>query len=77
VLWGSGFLSHPIFGLTTKARACKGGGPRGSLGVTSHAPESVRKCEGTSHSKGAPTLGVGVLVLKFLESNCRGQNLID
>ncbi len=31
------------FGLATKARACKGAGQEGSLGVTSHALESGRK----------------------------------
>jgi hypothetical protein len=40
------------------------GRPKGSLGVTSHAPGSVRACEGINpHTpKGAPTLGIGVLV---------------
>ncbi len=48
----------------TKARDCKVVGQEGSLGVTSHAPESVGECEGmTPHTpKGAPTLGIGVLV---------------
>ncbi len=38
------------------------GGPKISLGVTSHAPGSVRKCEGINlhASKGGPTLGVVV-----------------
>ncbi len=51
-------------GLVTKARACKGVGQEGSPGVTSRAPRSVGECEGmTLHiPKGAPTLGVGVLV---------------
>jgi len=46
----------------TKARAHKGGGLRGSSGVTSHALGSVKKCEGKNPytPKGAPTLGVGV-----------------
>jgi hypothetical protein len=32
--------------LGVKAKALQGCGPRGSQGVTSHTPESVRKCEG-------------------------------
>jgi hypothetical protein len=46
----------------TKVRACKGVGQEGSLGVTSHAPESVGKCEGMNpHTpKWTPTLEVGV-----------------
>jgi hypothetical protein len=40
-----------------KAKALQGCGPRGSPGVTSHTPGSVRKCEGVwgsepSHSQG-------------------------
>jgi hypothetical protein len=48
--------------LTTKARACEGVGQEWSSGVTFHAPESVRKCEGMNRHtpKWAPTLGVGV-----------------
>jgi hypothetical protein len=38
--------SNPNLGLVTKARACKGAGQEGSLGVTSHVPESVEECEG-------------------------------
>jgi hypothetical protein len=50
--------------LTTKARACKGVGQERSPEVTSHALESVGECEGMNpHTpKGAPTLGVKVLV---------------
>jgi len=33
-------------GLTTKARACKSEGPKGSMGITSHALGSVGECEG-------------------------------
>jgi hypothetical protein len=33
-------------GFAIKARACKGEGQEGSSGVTSHAPGSVRECEG-------------------------------
>jgi hypothetical protein len=32
--------------LVTKARACKGANQEGSPRVTSHAPRSVRECEG-------------------------------
>jgi len=47
-----------------KAKALQGCGPRGSLGVTSQTPGSVRKCEGVNpHTpKATPTLGDGVLV---------------
>jgi hypothetical protein len=37
---------NPSLGLTTKARACKGEGQEGSLGVIFHAHGSVEKCEG-------------------------------
>ncbi len=37
---------NPSLRLMTKARACKGVNQEGSLGVTSHAPGSVGKCEG-------------------------------
>ncbi len=49
--------------LVTKARACKVVSQEGSLGVTPHALGSVGKCEGMNlhTSKGASTLGVGVL----------------
>ncbi len=33
-------------GLATKAKACKVASQEGSLGVTSHALESVKECEG-------------------------------
>jgi hypothetical protein len=53
---------NPSFGLTIKARACKGASQMWSPGVTFHAPGSVRKCEGMNpHTpKWAPTLGVRV-----------------
>jgi hypothetical protein len=49
---------------TTKARAYKSARQVWSLGVTFHAPESVRKCEGMNpHTpKWSPTLGIGVLM---------------
>jgi hypothetical protein len=55
---------NPSLGLATKAKGLQGCGPRGSLGVTSHAPGSVGKCEGVNpHTpKATPTLGNGVLV---------------
>jgi hypothetical protein len=55
---------NPSLGLTTKARACKVANQEESLGVTPHAPKSVRKCEGMNPhiSKGTSTLGVGVLM---------------
>jgi hypothetical protein len=60
-----GECCNSSLGLTTKARACKSEGQKGSPGVTSHAPGSVRECEGMNpHTpKRAPTLGVGVLNL--------------
>jgi hypothetical protein len=55
---------NPSFGLATKAKRLQGCGPRGSPGVTSHTPGSVRKCEGVnSHTPNATlTLGDGVPV---------------
>jgi hypothetical protein len=49
-------------GFVTKARACKDAGQKGILGVTLHAPESVKECEGMNlHTlKWTPILGVGV-----------------
>jgi hypothetical protein len=51
-------------GFTTKSRACEGANQEGSPGITSHVLGSVGKCEGMNpHTpKGAPNLGVGVLV---------------
>jgi len=40
------FSHTPNFGLMNKAKACKGVGQKGSLGITSHAPGNVGKCEG-------------------------------
>jgi len=55
---------NPSFGLATKAKGLQGCRPRGSPGVTSHAPGSVGKCEGVNpHTpKATPTLGDGVPV---------------
>jgi hypothetical protein len=48
------------FGLMTKAKACKGAGQKGSLGVTSRVPGGVGECEGMNPH--TPILGVGVLM---------------
>jgi hypothetical protein len=55
---------NPRFGLTTKAKGLQGCESRESPGVTSHAPRSVRKCEGVNpHTpKATPTLGDGILM---------------
>jgi hypothetical protein len=46
-IFGSRHLCrNPNFGFVTKARVCKGAGQKRSMGVTSHAPESVGQCEG-------------------------------
>jgi len=37
---------NPNLGLVTKAKAYEGVGQEGSLGVTFHAPNSARECEG-------------------------------
>jgi hypothetical protein len=46
----------------TKVKVYKVASQEGSPGVTTHAPESVEKCEGMNpHTpKGVSTLGVGV-----------------
>jgi len=53
---------NPSLGFATKARAYKGVGQEGNMGVTSHALKSVGECEGMNvHTlKWAPILGVGV-----------------
>ncbi len=50
--------------LGSQPRACKGASQERSSGVEFHALESIGECEGMNpHTpKGAPTLGVGVLV---------------
>jgi len=55
---------NPGFGLATKAKGLQECGTRGSSGVTSHTPGSVRKCEGMNPhiSKATPTLGDGIPV---------------
>jgi len=37
---------NPSLGLATKGASLQGCGPRTKLGVTFHAPKSVRECEG-------------------------------
>jgi hypothetical protein len=53
---------NPSLGLATKARACKGVGQEGSLGITFQAPGRVGECEGINFhtSKWAHILGVGL-----------------
>jgi hypothetical protein len=68
---------NPSLGLVTKAKGLRGCGPRRSLGVTSHAPGSVEKCEGVNpHTpKATPTLGEGIPVdSQTSGSHLRGQN---
>jgi len=72
---------NPSLRLATKAKGLQGCGPRGSPGVTSHTPGSVRKCEGMNpHTpKVTPTLGDGVAMEsrwspETSESDIRGQN---
>ncbi len=53
---------NPSFGLATKVKGLQGYGPKRSMGITSHTPETIRKCEGMNpHTpKATPTLGDGV-----------------
>ncbi len=37
---------NPSLGFITKARACNGASQEKSPGITSHAPGSVKECEG-------------------------------
>jgi hypothetical protein len=55
-------MSCPSLGLVTKTKVCKGLDQEWSMGVTFHAPKSVRGCEGMNpHTpKWAPTSKVGV-----------------
>jgi hypothetical protein len=41
-----GKCCNPSLRLATKAKACKVASQEGDLGVTPHAPGSVRECEG-------------------------------
>jgi hypothetical protein len=53
--------NHNLRFVTKAKRGLQGCGPRGSLGVTPHAPKSVGKCEGMNpHTpKATPTLRNG------------------
>jgi len=55
---------NPSLRLAAKAKGLQGCGLRGSLGITSHTPGSVKKCEGVNaHTpKATPTLKDGVSV---------------
>jgi len=67
------FLCHNrSFGLVTKAKACKGAGQEGSLKVTSHALESVGKCEGMN-----PHTPKWVPKIESSKSDYKGQNPLD
>jgi hypothetical protein len=57
-----GDCHHLSLGLATKARACKGAGQGWSPRVTSHAPGSVKECEGMNpHTpKWTPISGIRV-----------------
>jgi hypothetical protein len=66
-------------GLATKARAYEGVGQESSLGVTFHALESVRECEGMNpHTpKWAPILRVGVpMDSQIFRGRLQGSKLI-
>ncbi len=68
---------NPNFRLATKAKELQGCGPKKSLGVASHIPESVGKCEGVNpHTpKATPTLGDGVpMESRTSESDFKSQN---
>ncbi len=64
VLCPDHYCRNPSFGLATKVKGLQGCEPRGSPGVTSETPGSVRECEGVSlHTpKVTPKLGEGVPV---------------
>jgi hypothetical protein len=53
---------NPIFGFTTKAKACEVAGQEGSPEVTSHAPGNAKECERMNPHipKWTPILGIGV-----------------
>jgi hypothetical protein len=71
---------NPSLGLATKIMACKGAGQEGSPGVTSHALESVGKCEGmnTQILKWVPIWELeSRWTPKFSKNNFKGQNPLD
>jgi hypothetical protein len=68
---------NPSLGLATKAKVCKVVGQKGNMGVTFHAPESAKECEGMKLHipKWTPCWELeSQWIPKFLEHNCRGQN---
>jgi len=71
---------NPSPGLATKVKGLQGCGPRGSPGVTSHTPISVRKCEGVNLHipKATPTLGDGVpMDFRYFREQFQGSKLND
>ncbi len=71
---------NPNLGIATKARACKVAGQEGSLGITSHAPGSVGKCEEWTLTL-PKELSFWELesrwTSKFSKGDYRGQNPMD
>ncbi len=68
---------NPSLGLVTKARACKVTSQEGSPGLTFHAPESAKECEGMNpHTpKWTPCWEFeSQWILEFIKCNFRGQN---
>jgi hypothetical protein len=68
---------NPSLGLATKVKGLQGCGPRGSSGVTPHAPRSAREWgEVNPHTpKGVQLWELeSRWTLEFLEGNFRGQN---
>jgi hypothetical protein len=43
-----GTYRNPSLGLATKAKGLQGYEPKGSTGVTPHAPRSAKECEGVN-----------------------------
>jgi hypothetical protein len=58
------FVATLALGSRPRQKGLQGCGPKKSLGVTSHTPGSVGKCEGVNlHTpKATPTLGDGISV---------------
>jgi hypothetical protein len=68
---------NPNLGLAPKAKRLQGCGPRGSSGVTSHIPGSVRKCEGVNPHllRQLPLWEMeSRWTFEISESNFKGQN---
>ncbi len=71
---------NPSLGLTTKARGLQSYKPRGSSGVTPHAPGSVGRCDGVNlyTLKATPIWEMeSQWTLEFSEGNCMGQNSMN